>query len=97
MKATAIQQGWTQEGTFQDADGALVRCYDYVAVLEDVESEPDSNGSVVKIPAGSTGAVLFYSTGTPCWLEVEYDLPGAIFGVIDAGKTRLAIKNEEKR
>ena len=96
MKAADVQQEWTQEGGFADADGTLVRCYDDVAVLEDVRLEPDGNGHVSEIAAGSTGTVLFYSTGTPCWLELEYELPGVISGVVKASKTRLATRNEEK-
>ncbi|GHH13592.1 hypothetical protein GCM10008023_14190 [Sphingomonas glacialis] len=96
MRLADVQQEWSQDGTFADADGTLVRCYDDVAVLEHARSEPDGNGHHCEIAAGSTGTVLFYSTGDQCWLELEYELPGRIFGVVEASKTRLALRNEEK-
>ena len=96
MKAAEIQQVWTQEGTFADANGVEVRCYDDVALLEATSSEQDSAGSVIMLPAGTAGTVLFFSTGEPCWLELEYETDGAVFGVVEAGKTTLHVRNEEK-
>ena len=96
MKAEDIRQEWTQEGTFPDNHGTRVRCYDDVALLEDVGSEPDSNGSVIILPAGTTGTVLFFTTGKPCWLHIEYETTGMVFGIVEASKTELHLRNEEK-
>lgn len=96
MKTADIQQDWTQSGTFLDAEGNAVRCYDDVALLEATGSEPDGNGSVIKLPVGTSGTVLFYSTGEPCWLELEYETTGAVFGIVQATKTKLHLRNEEK-
>lgn len=76
LKATDIRQSWTQEGTFADSEGAQVRCYDDVVLLEATSSEPDNNGSVIDLSAGTSGTVLFFSTGEPCWLELEFEAPG---------------------
>jgi hypothetical protein len=91
-----IQQEWSQDGTFVDSEGVRVRAYDDVELLEAATSEPDANGSVLLIPAGATGTVLFYSTGEPCLLQLEYDMPGMIHGAVEAHKTRLFQRNEEK-
>ncbi|MFC3077774.1 hypothetical protein ACFODL_06705 [Phenylobacterium terrae] len=96
MKAEDIQQDWTQDGTFPDADGTHVRCYDDVAILEPTASEPDSSGSVIVVPAGTSGTVLFFTTGEPCWLELEYEMEGMVFGVVEASKTKLYLRNDEK-
>jgi len=91
-----IQQDWTQEGTFADGDGNHVRCYDDVALLEAADSEPDGKGVVITLPEGATGTVLFFTIGDPCWLELEYETPGMVFGVVEASKTKLHLRNEEK-
>ncbi|ALG59967.1 hypothetical protein ABC955_01965 [Citromicrobium bathyomarinum] len=91
-----IQQGWTQDGTFKDANGDDVRCYDVVALLEAAASEPDPAGSVAMLPAGTSGTVLFYKTGQPCWLELEYETDRRIFGIVEATKTKLHLRSEEK-
>ncbi len=96
MKATDIQQDWTQDGTFADRDGTPVRCYDDVILVEPTNSEPDSKGSVISVPEGTSGTVLFFSTGEPCWLNIEYEAPGLVFGVVEATKTKLHLRNEEK-
>jgi hypothetical protein len=67
-----------------------------VILLEPTDSEPDNNGSVIALPAGTSGTVLFFTTGTPCWLELEYETPGFVFGVVEASKTKLQMRNEEK-
>ncbi len=96
MQAKGIPQDWTQDGTFADSTGARVRCYDDVVLLEATNSEPDSNGSVLTLPAGTTGTVLFFTTGEPCWLELEYGTTGMVFGVVKAARTSLHLRNEEK-
>jgi hypothetical protein len=96
VKAADIQQGWTQEGTFPDSDGTRVRCYDDIALLEVTSSEPDSNGAVIMLPAGTSGTVLFFTTGEPCLLQIEYVTAGMVFGIVEASKTRLHLRNEEK-
>ena len=96
VKADDIRQDWTQDGTFADSDGIRVRCYDDVALLKDTDSEPDSNGFVITLPAGTSGTVLFFTTGEPCWLEIEYETNGMVFGVVEASHTKLHLRNEEK-
>ena len=96
MKAGDIQQGWTQEGAFTDSNGARVHCYDDVALLESTRSEPDRNGSVITLPAGASGTVLFFTTGEPCWLQIEYETPAMVIGVVEATKTKLHLRNEQK-
>lgn len=96
MRAEDIKQVWTQDGTFKDAAGIDVRCYDDIALLEDTGSEPDGNGSIISLPAGTTGTVLFFTTGDPCWLQIEYEADGAVFGVAEARKTKLHLRNDEK-
>jgi len=39
---------------------------------------------------------LFFTTGEPCWLELEYETEGAVFGVVEARKTKLHLRNDEK-
>ena len=91
VRASDIQQGWTQYGAFADSNGVEVRSYDDVALLEPMGSEPDGNGAVTTLPAGTTGlpagttgTVLMFTTGEPCWLELEYTTSGMIFGVVEA-------------
>ena len=96
MKAADIGQNWTQEGTFGDSEGTRVRCYDDVALLEVTSSEPDGNGYAIVLPEGTSGTVLFFTTGEPCWLEIEYNVHGIVFGVVEALKTKLHLRNEEK-
>jgi hypothetical protein len=96
VRAEEISQGWTQEGTFDDANGVAVRCYDDAALLEEAGSTPDDEGSVIILPAGTSGTVLFFTTGDPCWLELEYETDGMVFGVVEASKTKLHLRNEEK-
>ena len=87
---------WTQDGAFADRNGTLVRCYDDVALLEPADTEPDTNGHVITLPAGRRGTVLFFTTGEPRWLELEYETSGTLFGVVEASKTKLHLRNEEK-
>lgn len=96
MKAAGNRQDWIQEGAFKDADGVDVRCYDDIALLEAVASEPDEDGSVITLPAGTTGTVLFFSMGEPRWLELEYETDGMVFGFVEAAKTKPHLRNEEK-
>jgi hypothetical protein len=96
VKAEDIRQEWTQDGTFSDSHGTRVRCYDDIALLESVSSEPDSNGSVITLRAGTTGTVLFFTTAEPCWLQIEYESEGMVFGFVEAWKTELYLRNEEK-
>jgi hypothetical protein len=96
VKAADIRQDWTQKGTFADSVGIRVRCYDDVALLEPTGSEPDNNGAVIILPAGTSGTVLFFTTGEPCWLELEYETAGRVFGVVEASKTKLHLRTEEK-
>jgi hypothetical protein len=96
MRAEDIRQDWTQDGTFADSTGTLVRCYDDVALLEATHSEPDSNSSVLTLPAGTLGTVLFFTTGEPCWLQLEYETAGVVFGVVEGSRTSLHMRNEEK-
>jgi hypothetical protein len=96
MDMADILQDWTQGGTFADGDGTAVRCYDDVVLLEPTTSEPDSTGSEILLPAGTTGTVLFFSTGQPCWLSIEYEVPGMVCGVVEASKAKLHLLNEEK-
>lgn len=91
-----LEQDWTQDGTFADHNGTRVRCYDDVALLEPTGSEPDSNGSIIMLPAGTSGTVLFFTTGEPCLLELEYEVDGMVLGVVEASKTKLHLRNEEK-
>ena len=96
MSADEIQWDWTQDGTFADAEGSRVRCYDDVALLEPTGSEPDGKGSVIMLPEGTSGTVLFFTTGEPCWLQIEYETEGVVFGQVEASKVRLHLRNEEK-
>ncbi len=96
MRAADIHQNWTQEGTFLDSNGTRVRCYDDVILIEAGGLEPDNNGSVIILPAGTSGTVLFFTTDEPCMLEIEYVTRGIVFGVIEASKVRLHLLNEEK-
>ena len=91
-----IQQDWTQDGTFTDSYGNNVRCYDDVSLLEAAESEPGGNGAVITLPDGTSGTVLFFTIGEPCWLQLEYETPGMVLGVVKASKTKLHLRNEEK-
>lgn len=96
MRASGIQQSWTQYGAFADGAGVEVRSYDDVCLLEPTDSEPDGDGAVISLPAGTVGTVLMFTTGEPCWLELEYTGSGMIFGVVEASKTKLHLRSEEK-
>ena len=87
---------WAQESTFADAEGTAVRAYDDIVLLEDWGSEPDANGSIIPLPAGTTGTVLMYTEDAPCMLHVEWEVPGMVLGFVEAAKTKLYMRNEEK-
>lgn len=63
---------WTQDGTFPDADGAAVRAYDDVVLLEATLPENDPAAAYV-VPAGTIGTVLFHGGASTCPLELEMD------------------------
>jgi len=91
-----VEQQWTQDGKFKDADGVDVRCYDDVVLLKAAHSEPNTKGSIITLPAGTSGTVLFYTIGEPCWLQLEYETDEIVLGVVEAANTRLYLRNEEK-
>ena len=89
-------RAWSQDGTFEDAFGTAVHAYDDIALLEDWGSQPDSKGSIIPLPKGTSGTVLFYTEDKPSILHIEWEVPGAVFGVVEAAKTKLHLRNEEK-
>ena len=91
---------WEQDGFFVDANGVLVKCYDHVVLLTDVEVREQGHGGPFEIvPAGSTAVPLFYTKSEPVILDVECLLgEGAFcFAETKASDVQLLATGEELR
>ena len=91
-----IDQEWSQDGTFFDKNGRAVRAYDDVRILVDAEAQQLGHSPTLVLPAGTTGTVLFYSTGDPCYLDVEFEVPGMAVGVVKASDVEYFLSSEAK-
>jgi len=85
-----------QHGSFDDADGRLVRAYDDVVLLRDVLPENDADAAYVA-RAGSTGTVLFFSINPDGVALIELNEWGPTVCVFEDQRfLKLHMTNEEK-
>jgi hypothetical protein len=85
-----------QDGSFDDADGRLVRAYDDVVLLRDVLPENDADAAYVA-RAGSTGTVLFFSINPDGVAQIELNEWAPTVCVFEDQRfLKLHMTNEEK-
>ena len=85
-----------QDGSFDGADGRLVRAYDDVVLLRDVLPENDADAAYVP-RAGSTGTVLFFSIRPDGVAQIELNEWGrVVIAYEDQRFLKLHMTNEEK-
>ncbi|HWK41075.1 MAG TPA: hypothetical protein VNR60_04010 [Croceibacterium sp.] len=92
------RRDWTQEGAFFASDGASVRAYDDVFLIEPVAVRDQGKGGPWEtVPSGSQATVLFFTADHPAELDLEcYVEDGFCFAQTTAANVRFAIRNEEK-
>lgn len=88
---------WLHDGAFTDADGASVRPYDDVVLLDEIPIEGDDAGPY-RIPAGTIGTVLFFQQEDDGVADLECYWPagGFSFGFAQTRRLRLHQRGEDK-
>lgn len=95
--ASRPQYEWRQDGTFSDIDGASVRAYDDVVLLDDIDIE-DGDGKLHTIPSGTVATVLFFQAELDGLADLECEWPedGFSFGFAPTNRLRFHMSNEAK-
>jgi hypothetical protein len=100
MTLVELTGKWTDEGSYPDANGVLIKPYDDVVLSRPIRAEKAFNQGQVIAPAGTVGTVLFFNLGPPLVVDLELNIAGDDyrfgFGFEELAKVCLHRRAEEK-